>query len=193
MRSPALARLTPSPNLTGGVALREDRAYKGLTAQQWAYCEHRAAGMSIVDAYRTAYEPTSSNADQVRQNACAVEARPIVQARLREMLFEKQGAASLVPQIGRDFVLTGIANEAVTAQRPADRLRAYELLGKSIGLFQPEREIEATPKSVEELDRQIKARLAAALAPTIDETAKDVTPTSRGVQPGADLPDIEQD
>lgn len=189
MRTPTQTNLRPSPGLTGDVALRDDRAYKGLTAQQWAYCEARAAGSSVVEAYREVYHPTVEP-DMVRQMACATEARPIVQARLRELLLAKQGDATLVPQIGREFVLNGIAAEAINAPRPADRLRAYEMLGKTMGLFTPEREDEAVPRSVEEIDARLKARLAAALAPAIEETARDVTPRPAGVdEPGGEADD----
>ena len=191
MRTPTQTNLRPSPGLTGDVALRDDRAYKGLTAQQWAYCEARAAGSSVVEAYRQAYNPTSDNIHTIYTNAAQCEARPLVQSRLREMLLEKAGAATLVPQIGREFVLNGIAAEAINAPRPADRLRAYEMLGKTMGLFTPEREDEAVPRSVEEIDARLKARLAAALAPAIEETARDVTPRPAGVDEPGDEADDE--
>lgn len=198
MRTPTSTTLRPSPGLTGDVTLRNDRAYKGLTAQQWAYCEARAAGAGVVEAYRQAYNPTNDNIHTIYTNAAQCEARPLVQSRLREMLLEKAGAATLVPQIGRDFVLNGIATEAINAQRPADRLRAYEMLGKTMGLFTPEREVEASPTSIEELDRRLRERLAAALAPAIEETAKDITPQptgrgDRGVSPGGDAAGIDPD
>jgi hypothetical protein len=177
--------------LTGDVALRDDRAYKGLTAQQWSYCEARAAGSSVVEAYREVYQPTNENPMRVYQHAGAVEGNPLVQARLREMLLAKQGEATLVPQIGKEFVLNGIAAEAINAPRPADRLRAYEMLGKTMGLFTPEREDEAVPRSVEEIDARLKARLAAALAPAIEETARDVTPRPAGVDDPGDEADDE--
>lgn len=191
MRTPTQINLRPSPGLTGDVALRDDRAYKGLTAQQWAYCEARAAGSSVVEAYRQAYNPTSDNIQTIYTNAAQCEARPLVQSRLRELLLAKQGDATLVPQIGREFVLNGIAAEAVSAPRPADRLRAYEMLGKTMGLFTPEREDEAVPRSVEEIDARLKARLAAALAPAIEETARDVTPRPAGVDEPGDEADDE--
>lgn len=180
MRTPTQQSLRPSPGLSGDVTLRDDRAYKGLTPKQWAYCEARAGGMKITDAYRSVYGGEGEKPEKLHYLASMVEAGPMVQARLRELLFDKAGQPSLVPQIGRDFVLTGIATEAVNAARPADRLRAYELLGKSLGLFTPEREVEAQPKSVEELDRQLRERLASALAPSIEETARDVTPKPPG-------------
>ena len=65
------------------------------------------------------------------------------------------------------------------------------MLGKTMGLFTPEREDEAVPRSVEEIDARLKARLAAALAPAIEETARDVTPRPAGVDDPGDEADDE--
>jgi hypothetical protein len=157
--------------------LREDRAYEGLTAKQWAYCEARGrAGMTVMDAYKHAYKGDVSTDERINySSATATEANPRVQERIRKLLFERSGKQGDLPEIGKEFVITGIAALAINASKQSDQLRAYELLGKSLGLFQPETKQVDAPKTVNDVDAQLRERLKAALSPVIDVEADDIT------------------
>ena len=158
------------------VGLREDRAYEGLTAKQYAYCEARGRdGMTVVDAYIHAYSPNTDNKQTIYTNAAATESSPRVQSKIREILREKQGNQGELPHIGKDFVITGIAALALNATKQSDQLRAYELLGKAVGLFKPEEKLVEQPKTVGDVDAQLRDRLKAALSPVIDVEPEDIT------------------
>lgn len=159
-------KLTPAA--PRGQVLRDDRAYEGLTPQQWHYARFRASGLSITEAYERAYEPDPDLPRlAVSHMAAGVEANPKVQAKLRRLLAEAHGDASLIPKIDEDFVLTGIAQIAVTSTKDSTRLRGYELLGKAIGLFDKAQDAPPPMKTVTDIDTELKKRLSAALAPAV--------------------------
>lgn len=149
-----------------------DLAYQGMTHKQLAYCEARTGGLSATDAYRVAYTPADPKASNVGVKAYEVETNSKVQAKLRELLAERGASTSLSTPITKDIVLNGIAAMAMgSIDKPAVQLRAWELLGKAIGLFDKDSDDTATsrrPQSASDVDAEIKRRLASILGPTID-------------------------
>jgi hypothetical protein len=167
------------PAAPRGAALRDDRAYEGLTPQQWHYARFRAAGSSVTEAYERAYLPDETLPRMtVHQMAAGVEANPKVQSKLRALLFEQHGDNSLIPKIDSDFVLTGIAQIAVTSTKDSTRLRGYELLGKAIGLFDTARNETPQIKTVTDIDAELKRRLSSALNPPVLDQPGDLEPSS---------------
>lgn len=153
--------------LNGGASmLRDDRAYMGLTAQQWNYVEARIKGLSVVEAYRSVYQPVGIKIESEYRTATQVESNPKVQERLRARLMEVAGASSLIP-IDEGFVLNGIAQLAVTGSKESTRLRGYELLGKALGLFDRKQDAEPELKTVNDVDAELRKRLSAALSPPV--------------------------
>jgi hypothetical protein len=179
-------KLRPSGRGPLALGLREDRAYEGLTAKQLAYCEARVnMAMTVVDAYIHAYSPDTDNKTTLYSLAAKVEAAPRIQTKMRWMLREKQGDQGELPHIGKDFIITGIAALALNATKQSDQLRAYELLGKAVGLFKPEEKLVEQPKTVGDVDAQLRDRLKAALSPVIDIEPEDITPVSSdNITPG---------
>lgn len=154
-----------NPNLANQL-LRDDRAYSGLTVKQWQYCEARAKGASVTEAYRMAYKPADSvPLNTVSTIASQTENNIKIQARIRARLLELQGDTSGLPVIGRDFVITGIASLAVSGQKESTRLRGYELLGKALGLFDRGPEQLEAPKTVNDIDARLRDLLKGALSP----------------------------
>lgn len=156
-------------------AVLPDLAYQGMTHKQLAYCEARVGGLSATEAYRVAYNPADPKAPRVGVLAYEVETGPKVQAKLRELLAERGSSTSLSTPITKDIVLNGIAAMAMgTNDKPAVQLRAWELLGKAVGLFDKDSDDTANqrkPQSASDVDAEIKRRLASILGPTIDMQA----------------------
>lgn len=181
-------KLVPAKRAPLARGLREDRAFEGLTNKQLAYCEARMAGMSVVQAYIEAYRP-GGEPHTVYANATAVEGNFRVQAKLRAMMLEKSGKATHLPQIDKEFVLTGIAALALNATKQGDQLRAYEMLGKALGMFKPEAVEVEQPKTINDIDAQLRDRLKAALAPVIDVEPNDIEAVPpRDKAPASDPP-----
>tara|TARA_R110000868_G_scaffold169469_1_gene404461 strand:- start:259 stop:798 length:540 start_codon:yes stop_codon:yes gene_type:complete len=159
------------------MVLREDRAFEGLTTKQLAYCEARMAGCNMSDAYREAYDVAGSSEQTIGRNAYAVESNAKVQAKLRQLLAERGPDTSLLPPITRDFVLNGIAVMAISSTKEPVQLRAWELLGKAIGLFDKNTTDDAPePTTSADIDAEIKRRLRGILAPVVEGEARRVDP-----------------
>jgi hypothetical protein len=180
-------KLMPVTPLGGKTMLREDRAYMGLTAKQWAYAEARARGGSVSESYIAAYEPPETMGKHALwSTATQIEASQKVQARIRARLLELQGDNSALPVIGRDFVITGIASLAIAGEKESTRLKGYELLGKALGLFDRGPEQIEKPKTVNDVDAKLRELLRATMVnpgPVIDAEILPDSPIGEDQEP----------
>ena len=144
-----------------------------LTPKQRQFVRGLAEGMSKRDAYVSAYD-AKADSRSVGITACTIAANPKIQLALQQQKAVERLRYSQNPLEIRSFVVDSLQHEARTAQRPADRLRALELLGKlaDVGAFETRSVIEHRTAS------DTKARLAEKLRRlTIDVEA---TPTGEG-------------
>lgn len=167
---------------TVGAGLRRDRIDYGLTPNQKAYCQARADGMRILQAYRHAYPNDQSSAETMMRNASTLDADSRVVELVNELQVKKSRQTNLVPEverieITRDWVGQGIARLAADERiKPNIRLSAYVHAGKLTGV-DAFREIvvhEKRTRTLEEIDAEIARHLA---------NMKDVTPSAPGAAP----------
>ncbi len=144
-----------------------------LTPKQRQFVRGLAEGMSKRDAYVSAYD-AKADSRSVGITACTIAANPKIQLALQQQKAVERLRYSQNPLEIRSFVVDSLQHEARTAQRPADRLRALELLGKlaDVGAFETRSVIEHRTAS------DTRAKLAEKLRRlTIDVEA---TPTGEG-------------
>lgn len=183
MSFPAV-QLQPSAHQGYDQVLRGDRAFEGLTTKQLDYCEARISGLNMSDAYRKVYAVETTNPDSVGRMAYAVEVNVKVQAKLRQLLAERGPDTSLLQPITKDFVINGIAALAIGATKEPVQLRAWELLGKAIGLFDKSTEEQlAEPTTSADIDAEIKRRLRGILSPVVEGEARRVDPPATSAEP----------
>lgn len=157
--------------------LRKDRVMEGLSPRMEAYARARVAGAGKSEAYRSAYNCTNQLDSTVATSAAELEAHPKVVARTRDLVAQRDAQTSHAPAVGRDWVMTGLVKIANDEdQKTSDRIRCYELVGKSAGidLFRDVTVHEKTTRTVEEIEREIRDRLAKA-GVQIDGQSRDVT------------------
>lgn len=150
--------------------------FLGLTASMDRYCRARFAGANPSEAYRQAYNCERSSAATVANNASDLEADPRIVSRVQQMVERRDTLSSLAPRVTKEFVLNGVVDLALNADKDSTRLRAFELLGKSVGidLFRETHVTEKRDRTVEEVDAALREHLAS-LAPMIEGTARDTT------------------
>lgn len=108
-----------------------------LTPQEKQFVQAIAEGASKRDAYIEAYEPQGSSRSTTTAAWRVAERKDVKQA-----IAVQEGIQRLRysqnPLDIRNFVVDSLQHEARTAQRPADRLKALELLGKlaDVGAFE---------------------------------------------------------
>lgn len=150
------------------------KAFGGLTQKQYRYCEARAAGMTKIDAYRQAYQ-TDALDHTIHGMAAEVESNPAIPETINRMALARKPETTLVPKVNKSFVLEGITQIAIKESAKDNvRLRAYELLGKAVGLFKDETPPPDKPRTIEEIDAELRERLSAMR--TIEGTAARVEP-----------------
>lgn len=100
-----------------------------LTPKQRQFVRAMAEGASKRDAYLSAYD-AHADSRSVGITACHIAAQPKIQSAIQQQRAVERLRYSQNPTDIRNFVVDSLQHEARTAQRPGDRLRALELLGK---------------------------------------------------------------
>ena len=134
-------------------------AYNRLTAKQNAFAHAVADGSSLSDAYRRSYTADKMKPNVVRVEACRLAAHPIVALTVEALLRQNDTDHRMQAVKRRAFVLDELERHAREAPTAGVRVRALELLGKSVGLFIPKEEV-APAKSIEELEIELMQLLS---------------------------------
>ncbi|NBW20026.1 MAG: hypothetical protein EBR82_69855, partial [Caulobacteraceae bacterium] len=100
-----------------------------LSPRERQFVQRMAEGAGKREAFIEAFEPGGTSRS-VSTAAWKVAKRPEVQQALAQQQAVERLRYSQNPLQIRSFVVDSLQHEARTAQRPADRLRALELLGK---------------------------------------------------------------
>jgi phage terminase small subunit len=133
-----------------------------LTAKQTKFVEEVSEGGSQSSAYRKAYATSQMAPKTVWEEASRLRKHPKVAARIVELEAEKE-ARRRMPALSReDRILPELEDIAFSSANAMARLRALELLGKTVGLFKP-KEVPEVERSAEDVTTEIHKRLAALL------------------------------
>jgi hypothetical protein len=132
-----------------------------LTSKQLHYCQCRLNGMNQSDSYREAYNTKNMANVTIHAEASRMEANPLVAARIDYIIGQKDKAFIRSAVSLKDKVLSKLEHFMDTATpQDSSKIRAAELLGKSIGLFKEVIESNRyDDKSPEELTELLEARL----------------------------------
>jgi len=136
----------------------------GLTEKQRRFCDEYLVDLNATRAYMAAYPATRKES-----TAAQAASRMLRNVKVLKFLRERQQAQQERVQIRQDDVLRSIKEIAEDGGvKPRDRLRALELLGKHLGLFDPRKD---------ELDRkEQEARIA-----KLQHDTQIVEPSSQGL------------
>jgi phage terminase small subunit len=152
-------------NQKTGAAVEADRiAREHPTPQQEAFCQAYMECFSIPEAYRRAgYKGKHS-----RTNGYRLFHLPFVEKRIAELKEERLQESKLTLEKVRD-ALVNIAEKAEDEGRYSSAIRAWELLGKYLGMFTEKATLDITiNRTSKELDTEI-ARLTKIInGPTSD-------------------------
>ena len=133
----------------------------GLTAAQEQFCQGVMSGLNYTAAYRAAYPNCQSADPTIWSMACRMAADARVIARLEQMRGQKEAEMRMQGASRSSFVLSELQKMATDQDiPPAVKVRALELMGKTVALFTDRVETEdVTDRSADEIEAQIKARL----------------------------------
>ncbi len=114
-----------------------------LTAKQKAFAEGVALGKTGAQAYRDAYDSQGKPATQ-GQEAARLKADPKITAQIEAITLANEAAKYATPAALRALVIQQLTAHAISDEvKPAQRLKALELLGKvtEVAAFTERREI----------------------------------------------------
>ena len=133
-----------------------------LTGKQEAFAKLVAGGAVLSDAYRECYAADSMKDSTVWSEACRLAQNPKVSARIKDIQADMEQSHRTREHRLREHVLKRLQEEADGADNASSRIRALELLGKSlsVSMFTDRIEqAETADRSASEIEKDLKARL----------------------------------
>ena len=107
-----------------------------LTSRQASFVEELLTGASQTSAYKSNYSTTHMSSKTIWEASSRLSKHPTVVARLDELMAEKEAEERMRRRSYGDFVINELQELALNAKSHRARIKALELLGKSIGMFQ---------------------------------------------------------
>ena len=131
-----------------------------LTGKQEAFAKLVAGGAVLSDAYRECYAADSMKDSTVWSEACRLAQNPKVSARIKDIQADMEADNRTRLLRREEWVLKSLQEEAVSADNASSRIRALELVGKTVGMFTDRIEqAETSERSASEIEKELKARL----------------------------------
>ena len=137
----------------------------GLTPKQDAFCHAYIKLGSVSDAYRESYNCEGMKDASIRVEGSKLLASPNVSQRLDGLRQEKEKDQRLESVSLRSRIIESLLTESEMSDNPMARIKALELLGKTVnGFFVGDKvEIDQTTtinKSEQELEKAVATALA---------------------------------
>ena len=107
----------------------------GLTSKQQHFCRAVASGCTMSDAYREAYSAGRMKPATINREAHTLMAIPKITTRVAALQRAKDRALVVSAVSDREKVLTALRDFMVNADTDNAKIRATELLGRTVGLF----------------------------------------------------------
>ena len=131
-----------------------------LTGKQEAFAKLVAGGAVLSDAYRECYAADAMKDSTVWSEACRLAQNPKVSARIKDIQADMEQSHRTRLLRREEWVLKSLQEEAVSADNASSRIRALELVGKTVGMFTDRIEqAETSERSASEIEKELKARL----------------------------------
>jgi hypothetical protein len=131
-----------------------------MTNRQRNFARDVCSGMNLSEAYRNHYDVSNSKPETVWHNACTLAANPKVKKRIREIYAEMDTERSNEDALLTAYVLKSLVKEADGAKNDGARIRALELIGKTVNMFIETKETDTKEdRSSETIKQDIEKRL----------------------------------
>lgn len=131
-----------------------------LTGKQEAFAKLVAGGAVLSDAYRECYAADTMKDSTVWSEACRLAQNPKVSARIKDIQADMEADRRTIERRREEWVLKRLSEEADQADNASSRIRALELVGKTVGMFTDRIEqADTAERSASEIEKDLKARL----------------------------------
>lgn len=131
-----------------------------LTGKQEAFAKLVAGGAVLSDAYRECYSADTMKDSTVWSEACRLAQNPKVSARIKDIQADMEADRRTIERRREEWVLKRLSEEADQADNASSRIRALELVGKTVGMFTDRIEqADTAERSASEIEKELTARL----------------------------------
>lgn len=134
------------------------RSMRSLTAAQQTFADGIIAGLTQRQAYRDAYPSTQASDRVISSNAAKLMRHPLISLRLQQAWGETIEHLADDPQATRRYVMRQLLTLSKSGQTEATRVKALELMGRSVGLWRDQQQ-QAPQPSAEALKRDLARHL----------------------------------
>ena len=131
----------------------------GLTAKQEAFAQGVAQGKTLADAYRNAYDAENMKEASIYNEASRLMDHPQISQRVSAIQRATEERTLHDQARLKRLVLERLHQEATNAESDSARIRALELLGKSIAMFTDRVEQDDTQRSSEDIEKELVEKL----------------------------------
>ena len=129
-----------------------------ITAKQNEFAQHVSDGLSQTKAYRSAYISDNMAPKTVWEESSRLRRHPKVAARIIELEAEKAYRQRIQALSREERILKELEALAFGDGPVSAKLKAIELLGKNLGLFQP-KEVPDVERSEDEITTALSEKL----------------------------------
>ena len=107
-----------------------------LTSRQASFVEELLTGTSQTTAYKSNYSTTHMSPKTIWEASSRLSRHPKIVARLDELRAVREAEEWMLRLSYEDFVISELQSIALNSKSGRVRIKALELLGKTVGLFQ---------------------------------------------------------
>lgn len=158
----AVAKSKPKTTSTGKVyGVDEPKPSNRLTPNQQVFVQNLLNGMTMLDAYKDAYDTRTENDSTISVNANRLIKLPKIAALLGSLTdtFKEKIVRDAVDT--RRYVMEQLYTYAAAPDKPDNtRLKALEMMGRAVGMFTDKVEQKVEQISTDQLKEELKSHLS---------------------------------
>ena len=129
-----------------------------ITSKQVKFAENISEGNTFASAYRASYDTQNMSQKTVWEESSRLRRHPKVAARIIELEAEKAHRQRIQALSREERILKELEAVAFGDGPVSAKLKAIELLGKNLGLFQP-KEVPDVERSEDEITTALSEKL----------------------------------
>jgi hypothetical protein len=146
---------------SGNVRGTQKPKHAGLTARQQAFVLAVSKGLTYSDAYRQAYGAERSTPQTISVEANRLLNNPKIAVLLEQRINRQESVILASKANTQAHIKQRLLEHANEFKTESGKLKALELLGKSVGMFTDRVESTVIKQSAEDLKKQLSEHLAA--------------------------------
>jgi hypothetical protein len=133
--------------------------FRPLTTAQQAFAQGLIEGKTMRQAYRDAYPNAKGSDTSISQQANVLAKHPRVAKMLEDAWGQTVEALVMDGTATKRYVMAQLIAHSRTAKQEGTKLKALELLGKTVGLFIDKAETKQVVMSADQLKRELSGHL----------------------------------